>query len=133
MKRSTILLVDDDKDDQVIFTTVINEIDNNIEVEGFDNAEQALKTLETRDKTKPDCIFLDLNLPYMHGFDFLHLLKTSHHLNNIPVIIYSTSTREADKIKAKELGAANFLSKPTSFIELKTKLTGLLTDVCNCD
>jgi CheY-like chemotaxis protein len=132
MKPNTILLVDDDKDDHLIFTTVVNDIDSDIEVKCFDDAEQTLETLETSNGDKPDCIFLDLNLPFMHGFEFLQLIKTSNQLNNIPVIIYSTSSREADKIKAKELGAQSFLSKPTSFIELKNKLTGLLIDVCHC-
>jgi CheY-like chemotaxis protein len=123
------MLVDDDEDDQMIFANVINEIDTNINCRCFANALNSLKTLHTDNNDKPDCIFLDLNLPLMHGFEFLEIIKTSKELNDIPVIIYSTSSREADKIKAKELGASNFLSKPSSFTDLKDKVTNLLTTV----
>lgn len=126
------MLVDDDEDDQMIFASVINEIDANINFKSFGNALNSLQTLETNNTDKPDCIFLDLNLPLMHGFEFLEIIKKSKELNDIPVIIYSTSSREADKIKAKELGALNFLSKPASFNELKNKVTNFLTTIC-CD
>lgn len=123
------MLVDDDEYDQMIFAHIINEIDTNINCKCFGNALNSLQTLQTNNADKPACIFLDLNLPLMHGFEFLEIIKTSKELNDIPVIIYSTSSREADKIKAKELGASNFLSKPNSFIELKNSVTHLLTTV----
>src|SRR3954464_10206706 len=96
----SIMLVDDDEDDQLIFTSVINEINSSIDCRCVDNAINGLKTLHVNNNYKPDCIFLDLNLPLMHGFEFLKSIKTSSDLNTIPVIIYSTSSREADKIKA---------------------------------
>ena len=121
------MLVDDDEDDQMIFASVVNDIDTKIDCRCYGNAFSSLKTLQTNDNNKPDCIFLDLNLPLMHGFEFLQLIKTNEDLHNIPVIIYSTSSREADKIKAKELGAFNYLSKQTSLGELKDKVTHLLS------
>ena len=128
-KPCTIMLVDDDEDDKMIFMSVINEINRQIDCKSFDNPLNGLQSLQTN-KNKPDCIFLDLNMPFMHGFEFLKLIKTSKELDNIPVIIYSTSSREADKLKAKELGASNFLCKPTFSTELKDKLTDVLTTAC---
>jgi len=125
------MLVDDDEDDQMIFTSAINEINNGIKCSCFSNAVDSWKMLQMNNKPRPDCIFLDLNMPFMHGFEFLQLIKTSKELNSIPVIIYSTSSRESDKIKASELGAFNFLSKPNSFAELKNKIRDLLNSLCN--
>ncbi|MDB5190591.1 MAG: hypothetical protein JWQ96_154 [Segetibacter sp.] len=124
------MLVDDDEDDQMIFTKVINEINSNINCKCFGNALSTLQTLRTNIYDKPDCIYLDLNLPLMHSFEFQKIIKTSEELNNIPVIIYSTSSREADKVKAMELGAINFISKTTTFADLKNKVTNLLPTVC---
>ena len=126
------MLVDDDVDDQMIFMSAVNEINEQIECKCYDNAEVGLQVLNTNSKPKPDCIFLDLNLPFMHGFEFLELIKTSNELNDIPVIIYSTSSRDIDKIKAKQLGAFNYLSKPTSVSELKKEIVNLLSGVSGC-
>ncbi len=115
----------------MIFMSAINEIDSGIECKCFDNAIEGWQGLQKNNRKKPDCIFLDLNMPLMHGFEFLKLIKTSEEFNGIPVIIYSTSSRDADKIKALELGAFNFLSKPTSFSEVKNKISNLLTNVYN--
>lgn len=125
------MLVDDDEDDKIIFMSAVNEINSQIDCKSFDNAVHSLKNLQTV-KHKPYCIFLDFNMPFMHVFEFLQLIiiKATKELDHILVIIYSTSSREADKIKAKELGASDFLSKPTYFTELKEKLTDVLTVIC---
>jgi len=121
----TILLVDDDQEDQEIFVDVINKINESLNCVCVDTAEDALRTLENTPQ-KPDYIFLDLNLPFMDGFTCLHAIKKIYELQNIPVIIYSTSSRESDKQKAKELGALNYLSKPNTFSELKLMLSNVI-------
>jgi CheY-like chemotaxis protein len=121
----TILLVDDDPEDQEIFEEVINEITESTNCICVDTAEDALRTL-TNTPQKPDFIFLDLNLPLMTGFECLNLIKEHHDLRNIPVIIYSTSSRESDKQKAKELGAIDYLSKASTFSELKRMLANVI-------
>ncbi len=125
----TIMLVDDDEDDRMIFMSAINDINSQIECNCFANAADGWEVLQTNNKRRPDCIFLDLNMPFMHGFEFLKLIKASKELNSIPVIIYSTSSRDTDKMTARELGALSFLSKPTSFDELRDKITDILTRV----
>lgn len=117
------------EDDKMILMSAVNEINSQIDCKSFDNAIQSLKNLQT-DKHKPECIFLDLNMPFMHGFEFLQVIKATKELDHIPVIIYSTSSREAGKIKAKELGAADFLSKLTPVTKLKKKLSEVLSPIC---
>jgi CheY-like chemotaxis protein len=116
-----ILLVDDDPDDQMIFSSALNEINASIICECVDNAEIGLTCLKS-EKFKPDFIFLDLNLPLMSGFEFLEAVKGIDPINIIPVVIFSTSSRETDKEKASELGAVDFISKPNTFAELKDRI-----------
>ena len=127
------MLVDDDKDDQMIFLSAINEIDKRIACECYNDARRGLQVLQMNTGEKPHCIFVDLNLPFMHGFEFLRKIKTMQGLENIPVIIYSTSSRESDRTKAKELGAFNFLSKPANITELKVRIAELLSGVPGCE
>jgi len=68
---------------------------------------------------KPDVIFLDLNMPVMSGLELLTEIKKQEVLQQIPIIIFSTSQLEDIKREAKQLGAHDYISKPNNFNDLK--------------
>jgi CheY-like chemotaxis protein len=74
----------------------------------------------------PDIIFLDLNMPRMNGLEFLKAIKTHRSYKRIPVIIYTTSSNPEDIRKTKDLGATDFVTKPSDFDELYQKLITIL-------
>jgi CheY-like chemotaxis protein len=116
-----LLLVDDDEDDQHIFQEALKAIDEKIVCYTASDGRDALTKL--RDALLiPDVVFLDLNMPVMTGKDCLIALKKDKDLKNIPVIVYSTSSVEKEKTNCLSLGAAHFLSKPTEFNILVTRL-----------
>ncbi len=104
---------------------VLNEIDNTVEYTVANSAEDGLKALLRSTPANPDYIFLDLNLPLMTGFECLYNLKKNTLLKDIPVVIYSTSSRDIDRQKTKDLGAMHYISKPGSMHELKDLLQRL--------
>jgi CheY-like chemotaxis protein len=110
----TIFLIDDDADDREIFAELIETDHPSIILQQAVNGAAAFEKLRSEDLTKPDLIFLDLNMPVMDGWTFLELIKKDTHLKNIPVIIYTTSSNETDKKFAKDNGAAHFLTKQHS-------------------
>jgi CheY-like chemotaxis protein len=117
------LLIDDDHDDQLVFSLAINSIDRSVKCVMADNGFAALHKLEQEPFFTPDIIFLDLNLPGMNGIDCLVRIKANPRLANIPIIIYSTSSRVEDHVKTKALGATAFITKPSHIVELKSKLS----------
>ena len=120
------MLVDDDEDDKMIFMSVVNEINSQIACKSFDNAVNGLQSLQT-DKNKPDCIFLDLNMPFMHGFEFLKLIKTTKELDDIPVIIYSTTANPEQVKKTYNKGANLYMQKPSSYEGIKKLMNKILS------
>lgn len=64
---------------------------------------------------RPDLILLDLNLPRKDGREVLALLKADENLKRIPVIILTTSQAEEDILKAYNLNANCYISKPVDF------------------
>jgi CheY-like chemotaxis protein len=125
-----IMLIDDDPDDQEIFSDALKNVGPTIEASIFNNAIEALKYLETTG-ILPDCIFLDLNLPMMNGKQFLELIKKSEKLKNIPVIIYSTSKYDPDVNETFSLQAEMFIQKPSLFHEICEILREALLTVGN--
>ncbi|HVI46979.1 MAG TPA: response regulator [Chitinophaga sp.] len=123
-KYRSVLLIDDDVDDRMIFGEVLKELVPDIIYNEATNGEEALAKLEST--LTPDIIFLDLNMPRVDGKQFLAEMRKMEDLRHIPVIIYSTSSHETDKKKTRELGAAYFITKPNSLHELSSLLTGIL-------
>lgn len=121
-----VILIDDDPDDHEIFATAMDEASPLSECILYDSAEKALAELAGSTAPLPDYIFLDLNMPRMNGMQFLELAKKEDFLSRIPVIIYSTSILPSIKARALQLGASDFLAKPTSHLELIKSLKKLL-------
>jgi CheY-like chemotaxis protein len=110
-------IVDDDADDQELFSEAVSEVDRNIECISAYSCEDAIDWLRNR-KISPDMIFLDLNMPRVNGKQCLLELKQIEGVRNIPVIIYTTSSEKRDIEETARLGAAHFLTKPNKFAEL---------------
>ena len=125
MNHKKILLVDDDVDDQLIFIDALNEVEPAIECITFNNGLEALAQLKTI-ALKPSLIFLDLNMPFMNGFEWLEQIKKDDQFKEIPVVIFTTSNNPADEKRTKELGAALFFTKTPDFKLLKSKLVDII-------
>lgn len=109
---TTILLVDDDPDDQFIFNNALKLIDKSIFLA---IAKDGVYALEKLKMFKPDIIFLDMNMPRMNGMEFLARVKTITTFNDIPIVVYTTYTSEEDKIRVSNLGAKRCIEKPVLF------------------
>lgn len=121
-----IFLADDDFDDQDFFKDALKQIDESIVCVTASNGEEALKKLKTITPL-PDYIFLDSNMPRMSGLKCLTEIKKMKPLENIPVIIYTTSSEERDINEAKKFGADYFITKPFDFKELCDTLKHIIS------
>jgi len=64
---------------------------------------------------RPDIIILDLNLPKKDGREVLREIKEDSNLKNIPVVVLTTSNAEKDILRAYELHANAYVTKPLDF------------------
>ena len=70
---------------------------------------KAVPTLLTR---KPDMVFLDLVMPETNGYEICSQLRKISRFRNLPIIILSGNDGLVDQVRARLLGASDFLSKP---------------------
>ncbi|MCW3086176.1 MAG: response regulator receiver protein [Bacteroidetes bacterium] len=117
-KLKIVLIVDDDEDDRSLFYDAVKEVDSTIACISANDGEEALELLKNKKTVLPDFIFLDLNMPRVNGKQCLIEIKKMPGLNNIPVVIYSTTKRAEDVEEMKKLGASQFLTKPALFSEI---------------
>jgi len=126
MPYRNFVLIDDDEDDHEIFCAAVKSISPSIDFTTFFDASEALVKLGQMD-VPPDVIFLDLNMPIMNGQQFLTLIKKDINLQNIPVIIFTTSSNVSAIRATKDLGAHDFITKPSSFDEIVILLKPLFS------
>ena len=123
----TIMLVDDDVEDQEIFMEAINEVDPTIRCLCEDSSEVALNILSTNGVNKPDLLIIDLNMPRLNGKQLLRELKGNELLKHIPVIMFSTFFGPGDIREITDSGAAHYLIKSTNFADLQKSLATILS------
>lgn len=121
-----ILVVDDEKDVQVLFEQRFRkEIrDKEMEFAFAFSGEDALVYMNDHEH-EAVLILSDINMPGMSGLELLEKIKNKY-LKPPPLVMMITAYGDPENIKtAKELGADDFLTKPVDFISLKEKLKAI--------
>ncbi|MCL2226394.1 MAG: response regulator [Oscillospiraceae bacterium] len=106
--RKTIFLVDDNRSNLVMGKTALSGIYNVFTVNSGARMFQALE------KTTPDLILLDVEMPEMDGYDVLERLKSDENTAHIPVIFLTAMNSEETEFKGLSLGAVDYITKPFS-------------------
>lgn len=120
-KLAEILLVEDNEGDIELTKEAFEEAKfrNNLHIAM--DGDQALDYLFQRngyeDKTTPDIILLDLNLPKTDGREVLETIKADPSLKRIPVIVLTSSQADKDIIESYDLHANCYIVKPVNAIK----------------
>ncbi len=115
-----IFVIDDEKDIQDIIK--INLSDEGHEIFCFSTGEAALRALETN---LPDLIILDIMMPGIDGFEFCRRVRAGEHCAKIPIIFLSARSDEIDKVLGLEMGGDDYMTKPFSVKELKSRVKAM--------
>ncbi len=123
----TVLCVDDDLDDRELVCFTINNIDPHITVVHAENGVEAIDYLLKAqiEGDLPCLIIMDINMPQMDGKETLAVIKENEHLNDLPVVIFSTSNSEIDKLYCSNFGV-NLITKPNNIKSLHKEIKSVL-------
>lgn len=114
-----ILLIEDNPDHVELILKALrnNNILNQVHVAS--NGEEALDFLYQRgnyaDAPRPGLVLLDIKLPGVDGMEVLRLVKADVKLNQIPVVMLTTTSDEKEVAKSYSLGANSYIVKPVDF------------------
>ena len=119
----SIILADDDQDDHEFFKEALMEIAPSSKLTIVKNGDELLSLLR---HYIPDFIFLDLDMPCKNGLECLTEIRSNPKIKNIPIVIFSSTTRPANIDTAYELGADLFFIKPSAYKDLTSSISAIL-------
>lgn len=109
----TVLLIEDDPDDQLLFVEVINKLSATVQCHIASNGSEGLDLIDKM--PRPDVIFLDINMPIMNGFEFLDVFRQIEIFETVPVYVLTTGSDDRLRSEAFRRGATEFLVKSSDF------------------
>jgi len=131
MQKNTILWADDDADDLMLMREILLKHNRNYEIVEVRNGREALDFLqESKENGHLPClIILDINMPIMDGKETLSIIKKTDAYKAIPVVVFTTSNSELDKLFCKK-HQVEMITKPPHYKSLENAVLKLL-NFCN--
>ena len=118
----TILAIDDDRDIRVIICEILTLL---TECEVI-SAENGLIGLEIAKQLQPNLILCDLNMPEMDGYGVLKELRQDLKTAKIPFIFMTADSNPAQRVRAIDLGANDYVKKPFDFSTLFSTINNFI-------
>jgi DNA-binding response OmpR family regulator len=115
---NTALLIEDNADIAYLLQYMLQR--DGYAVQTLGNGRDAQQYI---DESKPtDVVILDLMLPYIDGYELLTQIRESVSWRKVPVVVLSGKVSERDIVRAIELGADDFVTKPYKPLELSARI-----------
>lgn len=121
MANTKVLIVEDEE-------SLATLLDYNLKRESFDvtlasDGEEAMMKIE---ESPPDIVILDWMLPKVSGIEVCRRIRSSPDTRNLPIIMLTARSEEADRVRGLETGADDYITKPFSTDELIARVRAVL-------
>ncbi|MCP3869098.1 MAG: EAL domain-containing protein [Gammaproteobacteria bacterium] len=123
LSKAKILMVDD----EAITMEVVQAFLEEAGYQRFVLIDDSLQAIEALESEIPDILLLDLVMPGKSGFQILAEVRAHPDFRHLPIVVLTSSTDTQTKLKALDLGATDFLSKPVDPSELVLRVRNTLT------
>jgi len=125
-----ILCGEDDKDDEDLLQEIFSTVDQNYALYFVNNGRKLVTTLDQLPQESLPCLLvLDYNMPELNGAEILTELNKDDRYSSIPKIIWSTSGAEKYKKLCLDLGATDYVIKPSNVNDLR-KIVQYMISYC---
>jgi DNA-binding response OmpR family regulator len=124
IQPTTVWLVDDDDDDLMLMEMAFQRVDDSVRLETMHDGEELIIRLKNNSE-RPSFILLDLNMDRLNGMHALREIRRDTSLNDLKIIVLTTSFNPDDRLRSEIMGANDFFVKPTEFEDL----LGLIQDL----
>ena len=111
--RTTVLLVDDNEDNRLIYRAMLKH--HGYRVLAAADGETAIRAAR---RLAPDLVLMDIDLPGIDGWTAIEILRGNAETRDIPVVALTARDSDDDRARAAELGCRQYLLKPCSPLDV---------------
>lgn len=122
-RQRKVLIVDDESTGRTILAKIIQQAEDDVSVDAFDNPLEALDWL---DYNHPDLIITDYRMPDMNGIELIKQIRSKSDCQDIPIMMITVVSEKSVRYDALDAGATAFLTRPIDQIECRTSCRNLL-------
>jgi CheY-like chemotaxis protein len=129
MPRTRILVIEDNEDDECLLLRILRQSRLGSHVDVVRDGKKALDHL-THDEAKIEdliVVFLDLNIPSIHGLQLLAMIRAHDRLSHLPVIVMTSSNSPDDINECRRLGVVSYVQKPVSLANFSKAIADILS------
>ncbi len=120
--KAKILIVDDESSNIIVLETALKQAKYNSITSTTDSREAAM----LYQKLRPDLVLLDLRMPYLDGFEVIEQIKKIEADSYAPILVLTAESDPSTRLKALQVGARDFLSKPLDLSEVLCRIRNIL-------
>jgi CheY-like chemotaxis protein len=121
-----VLLVEDNPHDELLMLRALRKANTPADIDVVRDGQQAIDYLfrngefSDRPSALPALVLLDINLPKLSGLDVLKRLRDEPRTQLLPVVMFTSSDEEHDRLHSYRHGANSFVNKPLEFSDFTT-------------
>ncbi|RME95955.1 MAG: response regulator [Bacteroidetes bacterium] len=115
---TTIIFVEDNPSDLRLFEYALSQLETSVNLLHFEHGQAFLDKLPELYPAAIACILLDINTPFVNGFEVLESLRQNSDYQYLPIIAFTSSNSVEEKLKFYQLGGNAYVSKPLEIDEL---------------
>lgn len=122
VRSKHVLLVEDNEDEVTLFERALRASDLSPTLEVAHDVETAEARLFPDDEEsprRPDLVIVDIKLPRNDGIALVRRIRADARLRRTPVVLFTASAEERDRVQAYSLGANSYIQKPTNYALLE--------------
>jgi CheY-like chemotaxis protein len=128
-----VLHVEDDPNDRLLLSIVFKKVGGDAVLRSASDGQEAVDYLSGRgayeDRAahpRPHVVLLDLKLPRVSGFELLAWARSRPELENLPMLVLTSSQEQSDILRAYDLGARSYLVKSVDLGEMREIVRGVV-------
>lgn len=127
-----ILIVEDDEDDRLLLELALQPFEDFLEICFLEDGEKLISYLAHLDvepgRPRPELVLLDIQMPKKDGRQALVEIKQDPRLRNIPVVVWTTSSMEEDRLFCMEAGAEGYVTKPDRMDDFRKAVAEIVSE-----